>query len=163
MILERHEAQVNTKFILIHGMQFPNCDPGKWSLNRQQQSCQPYDTEIKVWDYWSSWDLHLRAPKIRVLRKMVEPGGLLSMGLHSVGPDWSYLAAAAAEEKHPRNLHYRSPESLSTCVYMWSNSERPSKECLLWGCDLGDNGMNANKPVLRPQKNHSLKGGFLQP
>ena len=29
---------------------------------------------------------------------MAEPGGLLSMGLHRVGHDWSDLAAAAAAE-----------------------------------------------------------------
>ena len=28
-----------------------------------------------------------------------EPGGLLSMGLHRVGHDWSDLAAAALEQK----------------------------------------------------------------
>ena len=37
-----------------------------------------------------------------------EPGGLLSMGSHRVGHDWSDLAAAAAEiyyiEKIPHNL-----------------------------------------------------------
>ena len=31
---------------------------------------------------------------------MVEPGGLLSMGLHRVGHDWSDLAAAAAAERN---------------------------------------------------------------
>ena len=29
---------------------------------------------------------------------MAEPGGLLSMGLHGVGHDWSDLAAAAAKQ-----------------------------------------------------------------
>ena len=33
-----------------------------------------------------------------------EPGGLLSMGLHRVGHDWSDLAAAAAMPLGPENL-----------------------------------------------------------
>ena len=32
-----------------------------------------------------------------------EPGGLLSMGSHRVGHDWSYLAAAAAAAAFPNN------------------------------------------------------------
>ena len=36
-----------------------------------------------------------------------EPGGLLSMGLHRVGHDWSDLAAAATWESHPVCLWHR--------------------------------------------------------
>ena len=35
---------------------------------------------------------------------MVEPGGLLSMGLHRVGHDWSDLAAAAAAERNTQKF-----------------------------------------------------------
>ena len=42
---------------------------------------------------------------------MAEPGGLLSMGLHRVGHDWSDLAAAAAYiVGKPMNLH---------CIKLW--------------------------------------------
>ena len=33
-----------------------------------------------------------------------EPGGLLSMGSHRVGHDWSNLAAAAADTKNGKTL-----------------------------------------------------------
>ena len=35
-----------------------------------------------------------------------EPGGLLSMGLHRVGHDWSDLAAAAEWTPHGQNKRY---------------------------------------------------------
>ena len=41
---------------------------------------------------------------------MAEAGGLLSMGSHRVGHDWSDLAAAAAAAALPPEVHSREPE-----------------------------------------------------
>lgn len=141
------KSTLNIKFTLIYWMRFPNCGPRKQSLNRKQQSCHPSirHRDFEVWDYWSSRDLHLRAPEIRALRR-------------------------EAPQKSA---------SLSSWIFDWvpvrtlGHSEGPSKEWLLWDCELngnpreyivlGHNGRNASKPGLRPQKSHGLAGGLLRP
>ena len=50
---------------------------------------------------------------------MGEPGGLLSMGSHRVGHDWSDLAAAAAAYSVPKYLKGPLPFNLHHKEYTW--------------------------------------------
>ena len=51
-----------------------------------------------------------------------EPGGLLSMGSHRVGHDWSDLAAAAAgsERRESGSLHEKREKGFTSAFYQWS-------------------------------------------
>ena len=63
-----------------------------------------------------------------------EPGGLLSMGSHRVGHDWSDLAAAAA--KKIKYLFYRQEPPMSFVWTTHSPSHQGWSTCSLWACGV---------------------------
>ena len=65
-----------------------------------------------------------------------EPGGLLSMGLHRVRHDWSYLAAAAAKKKKgfPGGASGREP------AYQCKRQKRPGFDSWIGKIPGGGNG-----------------------
>ena len=50
---------------------------------------------------------------------MGEPAGMLSMGMHRVGHDWSDLAAAAAAYQHRASLVAQTGKNLPTMQDTW--------------------------------------------
>ena len=124
-----------SNFILLHGAvqlspekaMAPHSSTLDWKIPWTEEPCRVQSTESRrVWNLLSNFTFHFHAwekemathPSVLAWRisGMAEPGGLLSIGLHRVGHDWSDLAAAAEIQFSQHHLLKRL--SLPHCIFL---------------------------------------------
>ena len=107
--------------------------------------CSPWGREESDMTEWLHFHFHASEKEMATHSSVLawrisgtgEPGGLLSMGLHRVGHDWSNLAAAAAAAAEIIILReVRSEKDTYHMVYLYEESKTNGTNELIYKAEI---------------------------